>query len=70
MLRPRAIYLKNPIEMHYVRNGPRSQLWLFQFHECYFFIKVKGGQNIALAQKRQKTKQKGDGAAPISKPNY
>lgn len=49
MLRPRTIILKNPIEMHYVRNGPERQLWLFQFHECYFFIKKGGG----VAKKKQ-----------------
>lgn len=57
--------------MHYMRNGPKSQLWLFQFHECCFFIKAhgggEGGQNIAFGQKRN---NKGGGAALICKPYY
>lgn len=61
MLRPRTIILKNPIEMHYVRNGPESQLWLFQFHECYFFIKKRGGGGGL--QKRNKH-NKGGGGRP------
>lgn len=45
-----------------MRNCPESQLWLFQFHECYFFIKAWGlGKNIAYAQKRNKHKKSGGG---------
>lgn len=44
--------------MHYMRNGPKSQLWLFQFHECYFFIKAQGGRvdKILLLAKKETTK--------------
>ncbi len=57
MLRPRAIYLKNPIEMHYMKNGPESQLRLFQFHECYFFIKVRGAKYCTGPKTKEITKR-------------
>lgn len=44
--------------MHYVRNGPESQLWLFQFHECYFFIKAKEeGAKYCFCPKKKKKKK-------------
>lgn len=65
--RPRTICLKQPTEMHHMRNEAESQLWLFQFRRGYFFIKAsgegmvvlvvvvgKGGQgNIAFCPKRR-----------------
>lgn len=55
MLRaPHPICLKKQIEMNYMKNGPESQLWLFQFHPGYAFIKAWGGgggggnENIAF----------------------
>lgn len=41
--RPRTICLKQPTEMHHMKNEGESQLWLFQFRRGYFFIKVSGG---------------------------
>lgn len=45
-----------------MRNCPESQLWLFQFHECDFFIKAWGlGKNIAYAKKENKHNKGGGG---------
>lgn len=53
MFRARPIGLQQPAEMHQMKDGGESQLWLFQFRRRYFFIKawgvvVVGGREILL----------------------